>query len=244
MADDIRRIRTVGLLAEGGAGKTSLGEALLYASGATTRQGRVDDGNSVFDFEPEEVRRKASLSTAPHSITWKRHSICLLDPPGLANFLSETRYAMEAMTGAVFVASPTGRLKVESERVWDWANLLKLPRLVCLSRMDREEGSLETALTGLGKTLGGKFVPIQVPIGSQANFKGVVDLVLMKALMFTGDNGAVEEQEIPGDVQADADARREQLIEAVAELDDDGIQQGLHTSTLPTRYTQHRKVFS
>ena len=207
MADDIRRIRTVGLLGEGGAGKTTLGEAVLYASGTTTRQGRVDDGNSVFDFEPEEVRRKLSLSTATHSLAWKRHSVCLLDTPGFANFLSDTRYAMEAMSGAVFVTSPTGQFKVESERVWGWANTLQLPRIVCLSRIDREEGSLETALNGLNDTLGGKFVPIQVPIGSQASFKGVVDLLSMKALMFTDDNGAVEEQDIPADVQADADTR-------------------------------------
>ena len=113
--DDIHRIRTVGLLAEGGAGKTSLGEALLYAAGATTRLGRVDDGSSVLDFEPEEVRRKITLSTAFHTLSWKKHQVFLIDPPGYANFLSETRCAMEAMAGAVLVAGPTGQLKVESE---------------------------------------------------------------------------------------------------------------------------------
>src|SRR5215831_15886537 len=97
--DDVRRVRTVGLLAEGGAGKTSLGEALLYAAGATTRLGRVDDGSSVFDFEPEEVRRKITLSTAFHTLSWKRHQVLLVDPPGYANFLSDTRYALEAMIG-------------------------------------------------------------------------------------------------------------------------------------------------
>ena len=234
MADDIRRIRTIGLLAEGGAGKTTLAEALLYAAGTTTRQGRVDDGNSMFDFEPEEIRRKASLSTAAHSITWQRHAICLLDPPGMANFLSDTRYAMEAMSGAVFVAGPAGQLKVESERVWGWANLLQLPRLVCLSRLDREEGSLETALGGLRDTLEGQFVPIQIPIGSQADFSGVVDLLTMRALMFSGDNGAVEEQDIPAEVQAEADTRREQLVEAIAELDDDLLNRYLEGEDITT----------
>lgn len=234
MADDIHRIRTIGLLAEGGAGKTTLAEALLYASGTTTRQGRVDDGNSTFDFEPEEIRRKASLSTAAHSITWQRHAICLLDPPGMANFLSDTRYAMEAMSGAVFVAGPAGQLKVESERVWAWANLLQLPRLVCLSRLDREEGSLETALGGLRDTLEGQFVPVQIPIGSQADFSGVVDLLAMKALMFSGDNGAVEEQDIPAEVQGEADTRREQLVEAIAELDDDLLNRYLEGEDITT----------
>ena len=234
MADDIHRIRTIGLLAEGGAGKTTLAEALLYASGTTTRQGRVDDGNSTFDFEPEEIRRKASLSTACHSLSWQRHAICLLDPPGMANFLSDTRYAMEAMSGAVFVAGPAGQLKVESERVWGWANLLQLPRLVCLSRLDREEGSLETALGGLRDTLEGQFVPVQIPIGSQADFSGVVDLLAMKALMFDGDNGAVEEQDIPAEVQGEADTRREQLVEAIAELDDDLLNRYLEGEDITT----------
>src|SRR2546428_3665054 len=184
--DDIRRIRTVGLLAEGGMGKTSLGEALLYAAGATTRQGRVDDGSSVLDFEPEEVRRKITLSTAFHTLSWKRHDFFLIDPPGYANFLPETRYAMEAMSSAIFVGNPTGQLKVESEQMWGWANDLHLARLVYLTRMDREEGALEKALSEMSKVLDGKLVAIQVPIGSQANFRGVVDLLSMKALIFQG----------------------------------------------------------
>ncbi len=219
--EDIRRIRTIGLLAEGGAGKTSLGEALLYAAGAITRQGRVEDGSSVFDFEPEEVRRKITLSTAFHSLTWKRHSLFMVDPPGYANFLADTRHAMEAMSAGIFVANPTGQLKVESERIWGWANDLGLARLVCISRADREEGALAQALNEMTKTLDAKLVPIQVPIGSQANFRGVVDLLAMKALIFQGDNGAVQEQEIPGDVQGEADEYREKLVEAVAETNDE-----------------------
>src|SRR5207244_6401349 len=170
--DDIRHIRTVGLLAEGGAGKTSLGEALLYAAGATTRLGRVDDGSSVLDFEPEEVRRKITLSAAFHTLSWKKHQVFLIDPPAYAHLLPDTRYAMEAMTGAVFVPSPTGQLKVESERLWGWANDLGLARLVYLSRMDREEGSLEKALTEMSKTPETRPVAIQAPIGTPANSRG------------------------------------------------------------------------
>ena len=219
--DDIRRMRTVGFLAEGGAGKTTLGEALLFAAGATTRMGRVEDGSSVFDFEPEETRRKITLSTAFHSLSWKRHDLILIDPPGYANFLLDTRHAMEAMGGAIFVGNPSGNLKVESERLWGWANELQLPRLVYISRMDREEGSLQKALDGIGKTLETKLVAVQVPIGTQANFRGVVDLLNMKALMFQGDNGAVKEENIPAEVQGEADEYREKLVEAVAEMDDE-----------------------
>lgn len=233
--DDIRRIRTVGLLAEGGAGKTSLGEALLYAAGATTRQGRVEDGSSVFDFEPEEVRRKITLSTAFHSLTWKRHHVFLIDPPGYANFLADTRYAMEAMNGAIFVANPTGHFKVESERMWGWANDLGLARLICISRADREEGSLEKALAEMSKVLEARLVAVHVPIGSQANFRGVVDLLSMKALMFQGDNGAVQEQDIPSEVQGEADEYREKLIEAVAEMNDDLLARYLEGGEISTQ---------
>lgn len=219
--DDIRRIRTVGLLAEGGMGKTSLGEALLYAAGATTRLGRVDDGSSAFDFEPEEVRRKITLSTAFHTLSWKKHEIFLIDPPGYANFLSDTRYALEAMAGAVFVASPTGHLKVESERLWEWANEQGLGRLVYLTRMDREECSLEKALSEMSKVVDAKLVALHVPIGTQANFRGVVDLLSMKAFLFEEDKGAVREQDIPVEVQAEVDEQREKLVEAVAEMSDE-----------------------
>lgn len=233
--DDIHRIRTVGLLAEGGAGKTTLGEALLYAAGATTRQGRVEDGSSVFDFEPEEIRRKITLSTAFHSLTWKRHHVFVVDPPGYANFLADTRYAMEALNGAIFVANPAGQLKVESERIWGWANDLNLARLICISRTDREEGTLEKALTEMSKVLEARLVAIQVPIGSQANFRGVVDLLSMKALIFQGDKGAVQEQDIPADVQGEADEYREKLIEAVAEMNDDLLTRYLEGGEISTQ---------
>ena len=232
--DDIRRMRTVGLLAEGGAGKTTLGEALLFAAGATTRMGRVEDGSSAFDFEPEETRRKITLSTAFHSLSWKRHDIVLVDPPGYANFLSDTRHAMEAMGGAIFVGNPTGNLKVESERLWGWADELQLPRLVYLSRMDREEGSLQKALDGMSKTLEAKLVAVQVPIGTQANFRGVVDLLNMKALMFQGDNGAVKEESIPAEVQGEADEYREKLVEAVAEMNDELLTRYLEGGEIST----------
>ena len=220
-ADDMHRIRTIGLLAEGGAGKTTLGEALLYAAGETTRQGRVEDESSVLDFEPEEMRRKTTLSTAFHTLHWKKHDICLVDPPGYANFLPDTRYAMEAMSGAIFVASPTGQLKVETERLWNWAKDMQLPRLVCLSRMDREEGEFGAAIDALNSTLEATLTPIHMPIGSQAGFRGVVDLLSMKALMFQGDKGEVTDEAIPDDLQSQADDYREKLIEAIAETDDD-----------------------
>ena len=231
-ANEVHRIRTVGLLGEGGVGKTTLAEALLYAAGETTRQGRVDDESSVFDFEPEEVRRKTTLSTAFHTLHWKKHAVCVVDPPGYANFLSDTRYAMEAMSAAVFVAGLSGQLKVESERVWAWARELQLARVVCLTRMDREEGEFGAALDALGMALETTLTPIQVPIGAQADFRGVVDLLAMRALVFEGEQGGVTVEDIPGDVQALADEYREKLVETVAETDDDLLMRYLEGETL------------
>ena len=231
---DMSRIRTVGLLGEGGAGKTTLGEALLYAAGATTRQGRVDDESSVLDFEPEEMRRKATLSTAFHTLAWKKYDICLVDPPGYANFLPDTRYAMEAMSGAIFVASPTGHLKVEGERLWNWAKDMSIARIVCLSKMDREEGEFGQAIAALGSALETTLVPIQIPIGAQADFRGVVDLLTMKALIFEGDNGAVTTEDIPSEVQGQVDEYREKLLEAVVETNDDLLTRYLEGEELST----------
>ncbi len=219
--DDIRRIRTVGLLGEGGIGKTSLGEALLFSAGATTRLGKVNDGTSVLNFEPEEVRRQITISTAFHDFSWKKHDIFLLDPPGYANFLPDTRCCMEAMIGAVFVVGPSGQLKVESERIWRWANDLSLPRLVFLSRLDREEGSLEQVLAELERLLEAKFVAVQIPIGVQDDLRGVVDLLSMKAFVVENDSGALKEHEIPSELKDQAESYREKLVEAVAELPDD-----------------------
>ena len=175
----------------------------------------------MFDFEPEEMRRKTTLSTAFHTLHWKKHDICLVDPPGYANFLPDTRYAMEAMGGAIFVANPSGQLKVETERLWNWAKDMQLPRIVCLSRLDREEGEFGAAIEALNSALETTLTPIHIPIGSQAGFRGVVDLLSMKALMFQGDKGAVKAEAIPDDLQGQADDYREKLIEAVAETDDD-----------------------
>jgi elongation factor G len=211
----------VGILGEGGIGKTSLGEALLFTAGATTRLGKVSDGTSVLSFEPEEIKRQITISTSFHDLSWKRHNVFLVDPPGYANFLPDTRCCMEAMGGAIFVASSTGQLKVESERMWGWAHDLGLPRLVFLNRMDREEGSLGNALTEMQKVLDAKLVAVHVPIGSQDNFRGVIDLLSMKALVAVDDSGVLQEQEIPSELQGEADEYREKLVEAVAELNDD-----------------------
>jgi elongation factor G len=132
------KLRNVGILGHGGVGKTSLGEAMLFAAGATQRHGRVADGTSILDFEPEEIHRQISLSTAFHSLPWKKHNLYLIDTPGYATFLPDTLNSMRAFRGAVLLLSPSSGLRVETERLWERANEQNVSRLIFVGKMERE----------------------------------------------------------------------------------------------------------
>ena len=181
-AEEVGRIRNIGIVGQGGVGKTLLADALILAAGAATRLGRTDDGTSLFDIEPEEVRRKTSISTAIHHVSWRKHEITIVDTPGYSAFLADTRVAIPALTGAVFVLSPHGEVKVELERVYGWCRDLGVPAIGYMSRLDREPTDLADALAPVARVLDTKVVPIAIPIGSVADLKGYVDLVTMKAM--------------------------------------------------------------
>lgn len=220
MADDVQLVRTVGIVGQGGVGKTSLADALLFAAEVVNRLGRVDDGTSNFDFEPEEIRRKISLTTAVFHFPWKKHSIHLLDMPGYSNFLSDTMLCMRACTGIVYVQAPAaGEIRVEAEKVWNRAAELGLPVVAFVTRMDRENASFEAALEDMKKVLGAKPVPLQLPLGQAEGFRGVIDLLSMKALVAT-ETGGHREEPIPADLVEAAQAARESLIELAADADD------------------------
>jgi elongation factor G len=234
MATEVTQIRNLGIIGQGGAGKTSLADAILFTGGATTRRGSVDDGSSAFDFEPEETRRKLSLSTAFHHVSWKKHQITLVDTPGYINFLSDGLNAMRACTAAVFVLEPArGGVKVEAERLWSRAEQLALPCIGFVTKMDRENADFEAALADCTDILKAKPVPVQLPIGSAESFKGVVDLIAMHALIPQPD-GSMKEEAIPADLADAAKAAREKLMEAVAETDDALVEQYLESGELST----------
>ncbi len=231
-AEEVTQIRNIGIVGQGGGGKTSLAEAMLFDAGVTTRLGSVADGTSNFDIEPEEVRRKISLTTALHHAPWKKHEITLLDTPGYANFLADGLNCMQACTGIVFVLEPTpGSARVEAERLWARAEQLRLPRLAFVSKMDREHADFDAALRDMREILQAKPVPIQIPIGAAETFKGVVDLVAMRALIGQAD-GSLKDADIPADVADAAQAAREALLEAVAETNDELLEQYLESGTL------------
>jgi len=219
-AEEVARIRNIGIVGQGGVGKTLLADALILAAGGATRLGRTDDGTSLFDIEPEEVRRKTSISTAIHHVGWRKHELTIVDTPGYAVFLAETRTALPAVTGAVFVLSPHGEVKVELERVWGWCSELGIPAIGYMSRLDREETDVVEALAPVARVVDAKVIPIAIPIGTTTGLRGYVDLVTMKAMTAASDFAAPQAGPIPDDLTATAGEYRDRLLEAVAETDD------------------------
>src|SRR2546428_8295105 len=149
-AEEVTRLGTVAAVGQGGAGKTTVADALLFAAGAATGLGRGDDGSSAFDIEPEEVRRKSSITAGLHHAPWRKHELNLIDTPGYSAFLHDTHNCLRAATGAVLVLGPTGgEAKVEMEKVWDWCEEPALPRVAFVTRMDPERATIQHALEDL-----------------------------------------------------------------------------------------------
>src|SRR5512134_3307905 len=216
--EEVRRVRSVGIIGQGAAGKTTLGEAMLFAAGAISRMGRVEEGTTSLDVEPEETKRQISLTPGFHHLTWQKCEVTLVDTPGYANFLAETRACLRAVTGTVLVASPTSDFKFETERIWNWVDEERLPVVVFVSRMDRERAALETAVEDLKKALGARVAVLHHPIGREAEFRGIVDLLTMRAHVVDGAGGKAQVVDVPADVRDEVDAARSRLAEAVAEV--------------------------
>ncbi|NLK08447.1 MAG: elongation factor G [Firmicutes bacterium] len=224
------KLRNVAFVAHAGAGKTSLAEALLFRSGATKRLGNVDDGTSILDHDPEEIRRKVSISTSVASAQWQDHKINCLDTPGYFDFAGEVIGSLRVSDGSVVVVCASSGIEVGTEKVWEYADDNKLPRIIFVNKLDRENADFTKVLNQLQEMYGPQVIPIQLPIGQAETFQGLVDLVKMKAFMYK--DGKVEETEIPAELQDDVDQYREALIEAVAVTDDDLAMKYLEGETL------------
>jgi elongation factor G len=232
MSGKTMQIRNLVLIGHGGCGKTSLAEALLFGAGATSRQGKVDDGSSVLDYEPEEIKRKITISTAFHHYQWKKHTVYLADTPGDDNFLADTRAALHVGDGAVVVVDAVDGVKVGTEKVWQTANQHNLPRLVFINKMDRERADFHQALKEIREVLEVQAVPILLPIGREAGFKGVVDLISQKAYVGPAGGGKLEAGPIPEDLKDEVEARRNDLLNFAAESDDALIEKFLEEGDL------------
>ncbi len=222
------RIRNVGLFSHGGAGKTSLAEALLFDSGALTRLGRVEEGTTTSDFDPDEVKRHISVSAAILPIEWRDHKINLIDAPGYSDFVGEIRAAMRAVDAAVILIDAVAGVQVGTEQVWKAASERGLSRLVYVNKMDRENADFARAVEGAQARLGAGVVPLEGPIGAEAAFRGVVDVLHRRARLFTGADGAMEEGDVPAELADDVEGYRAQLVERIAENDDTLIEKFLN----------------
>ena len=228
-----KNIRNVGIVGHGGSGKTSLISAILFDAGATTRLGRVDDGNTTTDYDDEEIERKITISAKLACCEWSKNKINMLDTPGFVNFIQEARGALRVVDGAVAVVDAVSGVMVQTEKAWGYADEFGLARMVVVNRMDRETANFERSLESIQQSLGRMCVPIQIPVGAEKGFKGVVDLVSMKAYMFAGDGTAkFTEAAIPADIDARAKEYRDKLVESVAESDEGLMEKFFDSGTL------------
>ena len=218
---DAANIRNVAVVGHGGSGKTQLVAAMLFAAGAVNRLGKVDDGSTVTDFDEEEIARKHTLSSSLAHAEWQKTKINIIDAPGFANFLTDARSALRVVEAAVVVVDAVAGVEVQTEKLWAEAASLNLPRIVVVNRLERDRASLDRTLESLRRDCGREIVPIQLPLGEERGFTGVVDLVKMKALTFAADgSGKVTEGDVPAALADRAATAREQLIEMVAEADE------------------------
>ena len=230
---DAPSLRNVAAVGHSGAGKTQLVSALLYSAGAVNRFGRVDEGTTVTDYDEEEIARKHTLVSSLAYAEWNRTKINFIDTPGMANFLSDARAALRVVDAALVIVDAVAGVEVSTEKVWAAAEELEVPRIVVLNRLDRERASVERSLESLRGAFGRAIVPIQLPIGEERSFRGVVDLVGMKAWTFATDgSGKPAEAAIPADLQERVQAARDALIEMVAEADDTLMERFFEAGTL------------
>src|SRR5258706_10126464 len=230
-------IRNVALIGHGHSGKTTLAAGLLYTTGATSRLTRVDEGASLTDFDDEEVQRKITISTAVAAAEWNKKKINLIDTPGFNIFINDTKASLVASDSALVLVDGVAGVEVQTEKVWSFADEFNLPRAIIINKLDRERSSFERSLESIQSFFGRTAIPIQLPIGSERDFKGVVDLVRMKSYIYTNDgDGKGKEGDIPADLADAAKNGHEALIEMVAEGNDALLEEFFEKGTLPVEH--------
>jgi elongation factor G len=233
-------LRNVGIVGHGDTGKTQLVSSLLYTAGMTPRLGKVAEGNTVTDWDEEEIARKISIQTGLACAQWapggqgEKTKINFLDTPGYSTFVNETRASLIAADAALVVVDAVAGAQVVTEKVWDYCTEYDQPRAIVINWMDRELASFDRALESVQEAFGRTVVPLQLPIGAEKQFRGVVDLLGMKALVYTPDgDGRAKAEEIPADLASAARDAHEKLVEMVAEGDDKLMEEFFEKGTLP-----------
>jgi elongation factor G len=230
-------VRNVALIGHGHSGKTSLASAFLHTAGATNRLNRVDEGNTITDYDDDEVQRKLTISTAVAFTEWAKKKINLIDTPGFNMFINDTKGAMTAVDSALVLVDAVAGVEVQTEKVWSFAEELRLPRAIVINKLDRERSSFERTLENIHAVFGRAAIPVQLPIGGERDFKGVIDLVSMKAFSYTPDgNGKGAVMEIPAHMAEAAQKAHESLVEMVAEGKDELMEEFFAEGTLPPEH--------
>ncbi len=230
---NVSDIRNVALISHVGTGKTSLAEAMLFDAGQNTRLGKVDQESSLLDFEPEEIKRRNTISTSLASFDWKGKRINLLDTPGSPNFAADARNCMQGADSMVLVIDAVDGVKIQSSKFIKQAQELGLSIIVFINKLERENANYKAVLENLGNSFEASTVPVQLPIGQEASFKGVVDLLAQKGYVFEGDeSGKARETEVPAELKEEVDAIRESSIESIVECDDEILEKYLEGQDL------------
>ncbi len=230
---ETKDLRNVAIIGGPAVGKTSFAETLLFNAGVTNRIGKVNTGSSLFDFEPEEIQGKLSINSAVASFPWKKQKINLIDTPGFLDFLTDTKNCIRAIDGAIMVLSSLSELKVEVEKVWQYAEESKIPLIAFVNKMDRERADFFKTLEDLEGELRYKFTPVQLPIGAAESFRGIIDLIQLKALVYESNaSGKYQQGEIPSEMTAEVKNYRDKMAEAIAETDDELLEKYLEAEEL------------
>jgi len=234
---DSTDIRNVGLVGHLNAGKTSLAAGILFTGGAGNRLTRVDEGNTITDFDEEEINRKITIASAIAHVEWKKSKINLIDTPGFNIFMNDTKQALVAADAVLVLVDGVAGVEVQTEKVWQFAEEFKLPRAVVINKLDRERASFERALESVHGAFGRAAVPVHLPIGSEREFRGYIDLITMTAYTYEpGGNGKGKEGEIPKDLADASQKAHETLVEMVAEGKDELLEEFFEKGTLPPEH--------
>jgi len=228
---DVKLVRNVAILGHGSCGKTTLAEAILFSAGKTNRLGKVDDGSSVMDYEPEEIKRNISINAAFNHYTWKKHEVFMADTPGDGNFINEAKFVAKVVDNVLFCIGAATSVKNQTTKFTDFIEERKIPTIICITRMDRERADFAGVIEGIRANLPLKPAITYVPIGAEDSFKGVVNVMNQKAYLFD-DSGKAREADIPEDMVDEIGIYRESLMEQVAETDDDLIEKFLEEGEL------------
>ena len=230
---EAENIRSIAIIGHGSAGKTSLAETIMFDAGVTNRMGTINDGNTVMDFLPEEISRQISTSSATASLEWKENQINIVDTPGYQDFIADALYALVVCEGALLVVGAVSGVRAQTERLYKFAKENNAGMIAFVNKMDRERADFDRAIGEMESTLGANPVLTQLPIGKEASFEGVVDLLTMKACIYSKDGtGNFEEKDIPDQLKGQADEYREKLVEAAAESEDELVEKYLEEGDL------------